>query len=178
MADEYQERLFLEAVQGLLNSGDLGVVQGGVDAKGAHNFQFQYEDINNDFALKISKKIPSEFFQPAMSAFAKVHAYKYINDDTFYDAIRGELKSQGITGEVLKDVISVLDDLRKKYDTEHPDDRENMVGWASNLDDVAKSTQEYSNDQVSDTSKETFSGNNKPFAGVEPNGTRPRPNKI
>ena len=131
-----------------------------------HNTQFQYEDINRDFALKIKN---AEFFDTLNAAFYKIHSYKWLEDPTFEEAIIPELKSQGVPNEEIDMALDAISSLRKEYLKNNSN--ESASGWAPNLDDVVDS--ETKDTEVTDQNKETMSGDNEPFSGAEPENVRP-----
>lgn len=170
MDNKRLEKLLVESMKNLLDQDDLGRVEGGVEGEHSHNTQFQWEDILHSFAIAVKD---SEFFDSLNSSFYKVHSYKWINDSTFEEALTSELESQGVPHKDINLAMDALDSVRSEYLKDH--DNENSVGWAPNLDDIKSATQNPHNNKVSDG--ETFDGDNKPYAGVEPNNTRPSYNE-
>ena len=169
MANKKQEKLLVEAMKNLLDQDDLGRVSVDDQKEHVHNTQFQWEDILRDFALAVKK---SEFFDSLNSAFYAVHSYKWIDDDKFEIAMSDILKSQGIPENEIELAIDGLEKVRKQYLKDKGN--ESAAGWHENLDDIKNVTQNPTNDGVSDFSKETMSGKNKPFSGAEPDDVRPQ----
>jgi hypothetical protein len=172
MPNNKLENMLLESIKNLLYKNEFNISEE-KEPEHAHNTQFQWEDINRDFALEIKD---SDFFDSLNSVFYNVHSYKWIDDPKFEDAMIDLLHSQGIPKEDIVLSIKALNKVREQYlgkDKEYEKD----VGWHQNLKDIENTTKNKSDSEVSDTNKETFSGDNKPFHGVEPDNTRPIPIK-
>jgi len=167
------ENLLLEAVKNLLKQDNLGITTAGVpDHETSHHVQFQYEEINDAFAVKISK---SPFFDALHSIFYNIHSYKWISDPLFCEAFTNNCRSQGIPEEEIIKACEAIEKVKEKY---VEDNTESNAGWSENLPDINKSIKDPANKPVTDQGKETFSGKNKPYTGVEPKKTRPVPIKV
>lgn len=167
MSNAKYEKLLVEAMKNLLDQDELGRVD--VDKEEhAHHTQFQWEDINRDFALAIKD---SEFFDSLNSAFYQVHSYKWIDDPKFQAAMTDILDSQGVPNEEIEMAVKALEKVKSEYldDDKHEKD----VGWPEDMEGIKKATQEPDNNPVNDLNKETFDGDNKPYSGVEPDNVRP-----
>jgi len=172
MPDAKLEKLLVEAMKNLLDQDDLGRIDNDYSER-SHHVQFQWEDINDSFALKVKD---SDFFDALNAAFYKIHSYKWIDDTTFDKAFTKELEAQGTPWDDIELGLKALEDVRNKYTK---DSNENAVGWAENLDEIERVTQEPKDNAPQEHDKETFSGDNKPYSGVEPqDNTRPRPNEL
>ena len=189
------EKILIEAVGNLLSADNLGFVEDCVDPKGAHHVQFQFEEINDEFALKVKD---SNFFENLTSTFRKIHSYKWISEPintqkdprnetyvtypggnhraSFIEAFISDLRSQGVPTEEISKGVEAIEELQKKYG-DGINKSESDVGYPENLDDIRKSIQNPSNKPVSDFKKDTFSGDNEPFTGIEPKNVRPIPNE-
>jgi hypothetical protein len=182
MADLKLERLLIEAVGNLLDN--LGFVDNGVEQTN-HNVQFQWEEINDKFAIKVKD---SDFFENLTSTFRKIHSYKWIVDpmlhkdhdgnntggdhqSSFLDAFTSDLISQGVPKKDIEIGLKAIGSLQKEYG------KENDVGYPSNLGNIKDMINNPKNKPVSDTKKETMSGDNEPFSGAEPKNVRPVPSK-
>jgi len=172
MDNPHLEKLLVESMKNLLDQDGLGVVDGGVDEEHVHNVQFQWEDILNSFAIAIKD---SDFFDTLNSAFYKVHTYKWINDSTFEEALVSELESQGTPHDEIDAALEALEKVRKEYLSNG--ENENSVGWPENMKDIKKVTQEPHNKPINDLDKETMSGDNEPYSGVQPDNVRPSHNE-
>lgn len=170
MADASLEKMLLEAVKHIINQDDLGITQEGVPPESEHHTQFQWEDINASFAIKMKD---SDFFDSLTSTFFKVHASHWICDSSFITQFKSELKAQGVPEEEINKGIEAIVKLNKEY-TDSYKKNENAVGYP-NMKDMKKVSQEFGNKPVSDG--ETFKGDNKPPLGVHPDDARPVPTK-
>jgi hypothetical protein len=132
-----------------------------------HNVQFQWEEINDKFALEAKD---SDYFLPLTSSFRKIHSIKWINDNHFGHMLSNELKAQGVPQKDIDIATSAVEKIAKSY-------KEEDVGYPSNLDKIKKSMETPNNKPPTPTSKETFSGENEPFTGIEPKNTRPVKNE-
>jgi hypothetical protein len=132
-----------------------------------HNVQFQWEEINDKFTLEVKD---SDYFLPLTSAFRKIHSIKWINDNNFGHMLSNELKAQGVPQKDIDLGILAVDKIAKSY-------KEEDVGFPTNLDKIKKSMETPNDKPPTSTSKETFSGENEPFTGIEPKNTRPTKNE-
>jgi hypothetical protein len=166
MAKTKEETLLIEAMKNLLERNEVGKS----DSLHSHHMQFQWEDIQDEFSLAIKD---SDFFESLRAAFYKVHSYKWINDSTFEDALISDLESMGIPHDEIELALNALEKVRKKFIPGK--ENESGAGWPENIKYI---NNEFDDTEVTDTSKDTFSGNNKPYTGSEPDNTRPVPSKI
>lgn len=172
MSNERLEKMLVETMKNLLDQDDLGRVEDGLKDEHAHHVQFQWEDILNSYALAVKD---SDFFDSLNSSFYKVHSYKWLNDDTFEESLVSELESQGIPHKDIEDAVKALEKVRKEY---LKGNNENAVGWPEDMEGIKQVTQDPHDEPVSDTDKDTMSGDNEPFSGVEPDNVRPVKNKL
>ncbi len=170
MADASLEKLLLEAVKNIINQDDLGMTSEGVPPEGEHHTQFQWEDINAAFAIKMKD---SDFFESLTSSFFKVHASHWLCDSSFANQFTAELKAQGVPVEEISKGVKAIEQLKKEY-VDDGKKNENAVGWPD-MKDMKKVSQEFGNKPVS--KGETFKGDNKPPLGVHPDDARPVPTK-
>ena len=170
MADASLEKMLLEAVKHIINQDDLGITGEGAPAESEHHTQFQWEDINASFAIKMKD---SDFFDSLTSTFFKVHASHWICDSSFTNQFSSELKSQGVPEEEINKGKKAIEQLKKEY-VDSGDKNENAVGYPK-MDDMKKVSQEFGNKPIS--KGETFKGDNKPPLGVHPDDARPVPSK-
>lgn len=173
MADNKLEKLLVEAMKNLLDQDELGRVDADYEER-SHHTQFQYEDINRDFALAIKD---SDFFNSLTAIFYKIHSYKWIDDTKFEQAMIDDLESMGVPNEEIENALNALDKVRKQYLGNDYSKDEADVGWPEDMEGIKQVTQEPHNKPVSDSEKETFSGDNEPYSGSEPDKTRPVPMK-
>lgn len=160
-----KEKVLLEAVKNLLDQDNLGLPKSDVEKPGSHTFQFQYENINDLFCIKILKD--TSFYDSHNSAFRKVHSYKYLEDPTFEASYASELRSMGIPKSEIELGIETIKKVREEI---LKGDNEAKEGWASNLDEVIQTTKEGGNKKSAEQ--------NIPFSGIEPDNTRPVPIKV
>lgn len=170
MANASLEKMLLEAVKHIINQDNLGITGEGAPAESEHHTQFQMEDINASFAIKMKD---SDFFDSLTSTFFKVHSSHWICDSSFITQFTAELKAQGIPVEEIGKGTKAIEQLAKEY-TDGGKKNENAVGFP-NMKDMKKVSQEFGNGKTSEG--ETFKGNNKPPLGVHPDDARPVPTK-
>jgi len=84
--------------------------------------------------------------------------------------LKNELKSQGIPEKDIKIAEDAVAKLAKSY-------KEEDVGFPTNLDKIKKAMEEPGDKPPTNTEKETFTGENEPFTGIEPKNTRPAKNE-
>ena len=170
MADASLEKMFLEAVKHIIDQDDLGMTKEGAPIEQEHHTQFQMENINASFAVKMKD---SDFFDSLTSAFYKVHCNHWICDSGFGKQLGDELRAQGVPEEEINKAKKAVEQLSKEY-TDSGDKNENAVGFAD-MAGLKKVSQEFGNEKISDG--ETFDKKNGPPTGVEPKHTRPTPSK-
>jgi hypothetical protein len=160
------EKLFIETFKNML---ELSPISEEVKkpSEADHNVQFQWEEINDRFALEVKD---SDYFTSLTSAFRKIHSIKWLNDNHFGQMLKNELKAQGIPDKDIELGISAIEKLAKSY-------KEEDVGFPTNLDKIRKAMEEPNDNPPTKTSKETFTGENEPFTGIEPKETRPVKNE-
>ena len=160
------EKLFIETFKNIL---ELDPISEAVKkpTENDHNVQFQWEDINDKFALEVKD---SDYFVSLTSSFRKIHTIKWLSDSHFGQMMTNELKSQGIPQSDIDIAILAIDKLSKSY-------KEEDVGFPNNLDQIKKAMDAPNDKPPTNTSKETFTGENEPFTGIEPKNTRPVKNE-
>lgn len=139
--------------------------------------QFQWEEINDKFALKVKD---SNYFESLTTAFRKVHSYKWIQGSTdfhmssFLEAFESELRTHGIPKTDIEIGVKAIKELQKEYG-DGVKSNEQDTGTVPNLDEVRKTTtdidpysQETTTEVDDNRKKETMDGNNEPWFGVEP----------
>lgn len=167
MANIKQEKMLIETMKNILKYGNNKKICEDKTKTNDHNTQFQWEDINRDFALKIKNV---EFFDTINAAFFKIHSYKWLEDPSFEESIIPELKSQGVPNEEIEIAIKAIESLRKEYLKDN--NNENASGWAPNLDDI-KNSSNPKNSEITKQNIDTMSKDNEPFSGAEPKNVRP-----
>jgi len=146
------EKLLVEAVQGLLHGSLLGIKELHGDPKDhehSHNQQFAWSNIQEAFATKI---LDSAFYDSVRSAFTAVHSHKYIDDPKFAPAFMAEMRSRAIPTTDQEKAIEALKTVVKEA-LDQKDER--SKGWSENLDEIAKRMQDLESEPES----------NKPFTG-------------
>jgi len=94
-------------------------------------------------------KDSNDFFDAINAAFYKVHSYKFLEDETFEEALVSELESQGIPHEDIEIAVNALEKVRKEYTSGKKN--ENAVGWPEDMDGIKQVTQDPHDKPVSDT---------------------------
>jgi hypothetical protein len=156
------EKLLIESLKNILEQNEVG------DNSHSHHVQFQWEDITRDFAIHVKN---SSHFDALNAAFYKIHSYKWLEDPSFCEAFESELNSMGTPEEDIKLAFDAIEKLRKEYCKET---QERDAGWPEELDEMQKDPE---NTEVTDTKKETMSGDNEPYEGAEPKNVRPIKNE-
>lgn len=154
------ERLVVEAIGGLFNNSD--------DALGrtphketSHGFEFQWNSVEEMFALKSAK---STFHEELCGAFRDIHSYKYLDDPTFDVALVKRLTARGVPTEEIEKAKDYCKQIREQLQKE--DFQEKDAGWHPNLDEVLDTTRN-AHDRTPSTEA--------PFTG---GGPAPAPNEI
>jgi hypothetical protein len=126
--------MVIEAVGGLFNNND--------DALGrtpheetSHGFEFQWNNIEEMFALKTAK---STFHEELCGAFRDIHSYKYLDDPTFEVAFVKRLTARGIPTEEIEKAKDFCKQIKEQLDK--ADFQEREAGWHPNLDEVLDTT--------------------------------------
>lgn len=162
----HSEKLLIETFKNILELTPISE-EAKKPSEADHNTQFQWEEINDRFALEVKD---SDYFIPLTSAFRKIHSIKWLNDSHFGQFLKNELKSQGIPEKDIDIGVAAIEKLSKSF-------KEEDVGFPANLDKIKKAMEEPSDKPPTKTSKETFSGENEPYTGIEPKNTRPVKNE-
>ncbi len=133
-----KEKLLVEAIDTYLqHSTELGLQK--TDTKqeedNEHSFQFLHEQINEMFVLKAAGLTHHDGI---CSAFRKVHNYKYINDPTFFEAVRKELTAQAVPHEQRMKVEKFIEDIVEEIQKENGDEKD--AGYNPNLDEIIQAS--------------------------------------
>ncbi len=100
---------------------------------GERGYQYLHSQIHDMFMVKSAELTHATTIN---AAFAKVHGYKYIDDQTFCNALDKELTSQGIPAnereKACKFVQSIIDELKE----EGNEWAEKDSGFNPNLDEI------------------------------------------
>lgn len=136
------ERLLAEAIDTMLRHEPmLGLsVHDKTNKERSHFVQFKHEQINEMFELETIDLVHHD---GVVSAFSKVHSYKYLDDPKFCEAFRKELKWHNVPAEeqsIAEDACcKVIDKLCKEGKVSNWDMR--SVGWNPQLDEIKKASQ-------------------------------------
>ena len=150
----------------IVDQDHLGINKDALPVEKEHHTQFQFEEINDAFAIKVKD---SDFFESLCASFYKTHCSRWICDSSFEKAFRDDLRSQGVPEADMNTGVKALEALKKTY-VDDGKKNENAVGYGD-MKGLKEVSQDFKNEPIS--SKETFSGDNKPPFGIEPKHTRP-----
>ena len=138
-----KEKLLVEAIRGYLSSdpAKLGLAVHGDQEETSHTQWWQWENIDDAFALKASE---SPFHENMTSAFYAVHSYKRLEDPTFIVAMDAEMASTGIPKEwrekAKQYVNEIIENLSGGKDWSERDE-----GWNPNIAEIADMTRNADN---------------------------------
>ena len=134
-----RERMLTEAIGNLFKGSDqtLGIVP---HKEISHGFEFQWNGIEDMFALKAAK---STFHEELTSAFRDIHSYKYLDDPTFAVALKKRLTARGIPTEEINDAVRYCDEIKESIKKE--DFQEKQSGWHPDIDEIADMTRNAEN---------------------------------
>lgn len=128
------ERMLCEAVGNMLREkSSLGIVDAGEEI--AHSMQFQWEGIEEMFALKT---MDSKFHNEVTAAFHQIHSYKFIDHPRFALALEDHLKSRGVPAEEIQKAVKVIEEIKKELGGENF--QETAKGWHKDLKEIADIT--------------------------------------
>jgi hypothetical protein len=183
---EKLEKLFVEITRNIFSDSNVVFEKKEKDKPYENSTQFQWEEINDKFALKVKD---SNYFESLTTSFRKVHSYKWIQGCTdkhkasFVEAFESELRSQGVPMEDVELAKKAIAALSKEYG-DGATTNEQDAGAVPNLDKVRETTTDHPyEDEVTtelddNRKKETMSGDNEPFFGAEPDNVRPVKTKL
>lgn len=141
MALTRDERLLMESLKSLLDSKiDLGVPPVDPKALNDNNYrlrgvEFLHEQINEMFQLKAAELT---HHTGICAAFKKVHNYKYIEDDTFFEAMEKELTAQGVPKTERTKALEFIPEILKELKAEIGELTEQDYGFHRDLDEIQK----------------------------------------
>lgn len=172
------EKLLSEAIRNYLSQdAKLGLKTHKDVKETSHTSCFQWEGIDDMFALKASK---SPFFENLTGAFNSVHSYKYIDSPTFITTLVNELKSHGVPAKELQSAVKYVREIIEElggekvehkhsldgtppqyvpFDNEIKDWAERDAGWNPNIEEINDMTRN-ADDRKAKTEK--------PFTGGGP----------
>lgn len=130
------ESMLVEAVGNLFknSSNVLGIVD--VDREEvAHNFEFQWNGIEDMFALKTRT---STFHEELTSAFRDIHSYKYLDSPTFQVALEKRLTARGIPTAEIEKAKQYCEEIKKELKSKNFQEKD--AGWHPHLDEVLDTT--------------------------------------
>lgn len=139
----HDERMLAEAVDTMLrHEPELGLSFHKDKEEGSHFTQFKHEQILEMFELKTIDLIHHDAI---VSAFNKVHSYKYIDDPKFIEAFEKELTWHGVPKYEIKDAIKavndVMADLAKDENIDPEEFKLQDAGWNPKLDEIKEVSQ-------------------------------------
>jgi hypothetical protein len=138
------EQLLVESVKSLLNSKmSFGVPKNDPKATDDNNYrlrgvEFLHEQINEMFQLKAAELT---HHTGICAAFSKVHSYKYIEDETFSEAMGKELTAQGIPKDERTKALEFIPTILKELKKEIGEWGEADFGFHPDLDEIQKISQ-------------------------------------
>lgn len=111
-------KLLVEAVRGYLHDDSaLGLGSHEDKEENSHTMWFQWENIDDEFAMKVAG---SAFYESMTSAFYAVHSYKYLNDPTFGQSLLSELKSRAVPAQEMQMAFKSIEEIIKENGGEMP----------------------------------------------------------
>jgi hypothetical protein len=133
------EKTLVEAIGNIFknNESTLGIVP---HKEISHGFEFQWNGIEDMFAIKTAK---STFHEELTSAFRDIHSYKYLDDPTFTIALKKRLTARGIPTEEVNNAILYCKEIIETIQKE--DFQEKQSGWHPNIDEIADMTRNAEN---------------------------------
>lgn len=152
-----KERLILEEMSSLLNTNPKLGLSYHDQEESSHHPQFRWEDIKEEYALKVNQKCSSAFFESITSAFRDIHSYKYINHPTFRIALEKSLTARAVPSEDLKTALECLDEIVSKLNKTNINEQD--AGWNPNIEEIANDTREADKKELK---------REKPFTGGGP----------
>lgn len=133
MLDDNEQQL-VQAISGYLaEEMELGLGLDDEDTDGERGFQHLHSQIHDMFSNKTAELTHSTAIN---AAFAKVHGYKYIDDDTFCNALNKELTAQGIPANEREKACGFIESIIKQLRNEGQQWAEKDSGFNPNLDEV------------------------------------------
>ena len=128
------EKMFVEAIGNLFRNNEdiLGLVK---HDEVSHGFEYQWNGIEDMFALKSAK---STFHEELSGAFHDIHSYKYLDDPTFAVALEKRLTARGVPTEEIKNALDYTDQIREELKKKHFQEKD--AGWHPDLDEILDTT--------------------------------------
>lgn len=128
------EKMVAEAIGNLFRNNDNAL---GIEPKEeiSHNFEFQWNGIEDMFALKTAKSV---FHEELTGAFRDIHSYKYLDDPTFDIALTKRLTARGIPTEEIENAKQYRQDILEELKKQNFQEKE--AGWHPHLDKVLDTT--------------------------------------
>lgn len=133
------EKLLVESLKSLLD-GKTGWGVPPTDTKATNDnnqrlrgIEFLHEQINEMFQLKAAELT---HHTGICAAFAKVHNYKYIEDDTFAEAMEKELTAQGVPKDERTKALDFIPKILKELKEEVDEWTEQDYGFHPDLDEI------------------------------------------
>ncbi len=132
------ERHLLEAIQSMFHNDPevLGITQAGrpnfPKQETSNFFQKQYEQLREEFALKINSA-GLNHYDGLCAAFFDIHNYTYITDIKFPINFEQRCRSMAIPHTEIDKAKEIIEELSKKTKAEFGDERSS--GWA-NIEDM------------------------------------------
>ena len=132
------ERMLLEAIKGMLGSGDRLGLDVHADEQEKSNklergLEHLHDQIDEMFEAKAAK---FTHCTSITAAFTKVHCYKYVDDVTFKEAMKKELTAQGVPSTEAEEALDAVDDVIEELSKEKKGWSEGSHGFHPDLDDV------------------------------------------
>lgn len=128
------EKMFVEAIGNMFRNNEdiLGIVK---HKENSHTFEFQWNGIEDIFALKTAK---SPFHEELTRAFRNIHSYKYIDDPTFQISLEKNLTARGIPTEEIQNAIKYSNEIKEELQSQNFQEKES--GWNPNIEEIADLT--------------------------------------
>jgi hypothetical protein len=149
------ERLLAEAISNLFKNkeSNLGIVERR-PKETSHGFAFQWEGLNDAFALKMADSV---FHESLTSAFKDVHSYRFINDPLFAISFEKRMSAIGVPINERKKAIKAIEEVKKDWKVGEEMD-ESQAGWHPQIDEITDMTRNVNNRDFKNTNPHAGGG--------------------
>lgn len=81
------------------------------------------------------------------AAFSKIHSYKYLDDETFTEALSRELTAQGIPASERKKALEIIPEIIKEVSEDTDEWAEADFGFNPNLQDIMRIPHQFEDEE-------------------------------
>lgn len=146
MALNKRQKTFLEALKLYLGQDSKLGLKGHDnnklnDLEKVNGLEFLHNDIYQQFRDKVQSS-NLIYVGPIMQAFNKVHSYKYLDSESFADAMKKELTAQGVVSSEIAKAVDILEKLVEDYRNKNGGSwAEKDAGLNANMDEIKEVSQ-------------------------------------